>query len=752
MQLSSDFWDWDLSRVKDLGKHKAFRENNGLPDKMRRLTKWAPRGEKKLAPGLFPELVDCWNHRRLDMIDCFDGAAIRDAIPRDCCHSSFIFDLSQNVTRAPFRSATVGVTSCITPGGELLMPHLGRTLMGFEKLLLQGIPFSRLVLGKETEVQLSDLAGNAMSVPVIGATILAAICAPYLRDNQSRGNKDFPLSTFEIKVQHDLDGGAVSAERGDLHNAERRNEPTGLEDVICDLAENLASCAYHCSVLCTSESSGTCTTDSKFLECQNCGWQVSHGAADRYQVDSHDLVEIKFRSANRSDPHMFERKLRNAAPSILRLAKGSESVLSNGNGLESYSFQLQQVDRKVGKWTLTYGAWEDCGSGRQVAEIRLDVGRLAHLSGLGAAAFIRCFAPAIRDNPKRGPLKDIARFVYKVGQGKSGLVWETPNSPFACSLTIEEEDSESRVPSLRGLIGLDDKVAKELKKQKITKKYIPTFASRNPYSHYPKNWKFSPGVIVVSDDSSGVVNGRYMKMSCQHTVHLSALWRREGGPESEPMYLFFRPNVVRAGLDVAVFSPSPSYRDGIEVCELHDWIPENAFDKTTHKTKAKMLTWTPQSALRVEIPKPIMDVTAEEPSHFEREIIGHDTSQTTGPALCKVKHIPEKVVVALLEFIQVDNTNSSGLVEIDLTGKFGTRSAKRLSIVAGPALLKFAASGKMPIKLSEFYRLPSDIPDLGRSESYCPTRPAPKWVQKSESVFCRMYDPEESNKYFHVSI
>jgi hypothetical protein len=39
-------------------------------------------------------------------------------------------------------------------------------MMGFEKLLLQGIPFTRLALGPETEVQLSDLAGNAVSIIV----------------------------------------------------------------------------------------------------------------------------------------------------------------------------------------------------------------------------------------------------------------------------------------------------------------------------------------------------------------------------------------------------------------------------------------------------------------------------------------------------------------------------------------------------------------------------------------------------------
>ena len=88
-----------------------------------------------------------------DMIDCFVAAGARDAISRDASHHHFSWDLSQNVTRTPFRSSTVGVSDCVTPGGELFMPRLGRTVMGYEKLTLQGIPFSRLLLGPETEVQ-----------------------------------------------------------------------------------------------------------------------------------------------------------------------------------------------------------------------------------------------------------------------------------------------------------------------------------------------------------------------------------------------------------------------------------------------------------------------------------------------------------------------------------------------------------------------------------------------------------------------
>lgn len=59
-----------------------------------------------------------------------------------------------------------GVAGCVTPGGIFFLPHLGRPLLGCEKLLLQGIPYFRLLLGNETEVQLGDLAGKLCAMKV----------------------------------------------------------------------------------------------------------------------------------------------------------------------------------------------------------------------------------------------------------------------------------------------------------------------------------------------------------------------------------------------------------------------------------------------------------------------------------------------------------------------------------------------------------------------------------------------------------
>ena len=248
--------------------------------------------------------------------DCIRQWSVRDAISRDPLHHAFSWDLSQNVTRTQFRMATVGVSGCVTPGGELLLPHRGRTVMGYEKLLLQGIPFSRLLLGPETEVQLSDLAGNAMSVSVVSATMLSAICAPQLRKERSLSKTKALMNEFALGQHHDYANGAVLGERGDLHKTPH-GSPKTFQEVFSDIANDLARDAFYSSVLCTCESSGTTSKNPKILMSSLCGMSICHTCSGRYQTSSHDLKEINFTAENaRPDAHAFERKLRCAVPSI----------------------------------------------------------------------------------------------------------------------------------------------------------------------------------------------------------------------------------------------------------------------------------------------------------------------------------------------------------------------------------------------------------------------------------------------------
>jgi hypothetical protein len=212
------------------------------------------------------------------------------------------------------------------------------------------------------------------------------------------------------------------------------------------------------------------------------------------------------------------------------------------------------------------------------------------------------------------------------------------------------------------------------------------------------------------------------------------------------MYLFYKPNVVRCKLDEAVFSPTPSYKDSMEVCVLSDWLPENCLDAKKHSTKARLLEWKEAPHLNVKVPVPTMIVAAHGTSFHERLLA--DCSQVSeGPVLCEMTNIPKEVIESLLEYNKANN--SSGISVIDLVGKSGTRNAKRLSIIAAPSLQKFAAEGKLPLSLNEWLRLP-DIPNLGKCTVNNPSRPKERWELRSGESFERVYDAEESNEYYMV--
>ena len=82
----------------------------------------------------------------------------------DSLYKSLVWDVSQNVDRA---KSGQGLVSAITPNGIDFVSNRQTTLPGSELLVLQGIPTRRLHIGNESERELQDLAGNAMSTTVI---------------------------------------------------------------------------------------------------------------------------------------------------------------------------------------------------------------------------------------------------------------------------------------------------------------------------------------------------------------------------------------------------------------------------------------------------------------------------------------------------------------------------------------------------------------------------------------------------------
>jgi hypothetical protein len=176
-----------------------------------------------------------------------------------------------------------------------------------------------------------------MSVSVICATMLSAICAPQLRRARSNKSKTL-LANFALSQKYDASNGAVLAERGDLFGKDRDSKSAkDFVETFAKIAKDLAQDAVRSSVLCTCESSGRVTSDPKIMECTGCGMVICHECSGRQQTSSHDLKEIEAGAENgRPDPHVFERKLRCVVPAILHLGDGWESVVENCEGLESY--------------------------------------------------------------------------------------------------------------------------------------------------------------------------------------------------------------------------------------------------------------------------------------------------------------------------------------------------------------------------------------------------------------------------------
>ncbi|KAI1440582.1 hypothetical protein F5Y02DRAFT_432101 [Annulohypoxylon stygium] len=87
-----------------------------------------------------------------------------------------IYDLSQNIDRSK-NGSPLGITGCLTPNGIHYMSDQCRMVSGYETLALQGLPLHRIEFATETQEQLRDLAGNAMSTTVIGAVLQALFMA-----------------------------------------------------------------------------------------------------------------------------------------------------------------------------------------------------------------------------------------------------------------------------------------------------------------------------------------------------------------------------------------------------------------------------------------------------------------------------------------------------------------------------------------------------------------------------------------------
>ena len=127
--------------------------------------------------------IDYWKRQPTRVIDVMDICVAHGLNQQvDIRFKPLLVDVSQNIDRTPLTHSPsalnrVGIIGCLTPSGQPIITNRMRPVTGVEVLALQGLPVDEMILATETQAQMQDLAGNAMSVTVIGAASLSLISA-----------------------------------------------------------------------------------------------------------------------------------------------------------------------------------------------------------------------------------------------------------------------------------------------------------------------------------------------------------------------------------------------------------------------------------------------------------------------------------------------------------------------------------------------------------------------------------------------
>jgi len=199
----------------------------------------------------------------------------------------------------------------MTPTMIPYVTNRGGPLIGIEALALQGIPADELLLTRETEDQLADLAGNAMSSTVVGTCMVAAIIlfSKYL---------DGAQDDMEVRYDAHVTDSAIAEVGDDLEDriigqdqlASKSLDLAELSDIS---VEDILSDAVKSSRYCICEGP-TGTSKSPTLLCKACAHTRCDDCSNRpiHEYEPHP------HSDERLDAMTFARRLKSVLP--MRLA------------------------------------------------------------------------------------------------------------------------------------------------------------------------------------------------------------------------------------------------------------------------------------------------------------------------------------------------------------------------------------------------------------------------------------------------
>ena len=247
-----------------------------------------------------------------------------------------VWNLSQNVDRN-VGTGKLGTCPCLTPSMIPYITNRGGPMVGIEALSMQGLPVDELLLTRENEDQLADLAGNAMSTTVVGACIMAALIVG--RKLLKAGNDTVAYEERNTNIELIDEIGDDDVNQLDLDNLKLGSSTTqGIsgEDQLVKKPLNLTAAeegslpdllqdAQRSSRLCQCEGRKD-MTDRVLNRCSDCGSSSCVRCGGRPE---HNYAPIDLAKERRLHPSDFARTLKSVLPMALQLTNITEDLLSS---------------------------------------------------------------------------------------------------------------------------------------------------------------------------------------------------------------------------------------------------------------------------------------------------------------------------------------------------------------------------------------------------------------------------------------
>lgn len=338
-----------------------------------------------------------------------------------------------------------------------MIPYItnrGGPMIGLEALSLQGLPVDELLLTRETEDQLADLAGNAMSTTVVGASIMAAlVIGKTLLSGVSNG---------KLEDVMEVDAPSATIEKHITGDEQLELKPLDLATTTEHSLPALLRNAVRSSRLCDCEGR-TGVTSRVVQRCEDCGTSACIKCGGRPE---HKYLPLDFAASPRLSPTEFSAELKAALPMCLSIEGVDDRYLEETRKSSNGSIPDNEWDTwKASVLAASQSELRFLALKRQeiwVATYNSPTASLELLLHPKRAEW-RLFGKPESSVPANSPIRNllafpVARFVCR--KGLLDGVWEFA-LPQATSFELQIEGLGELVPAWESRLGLQGSPFKE---------------------------------------------------------------------------------------------------------------------------------------------------------------------------------------------------------------------------------------------------------------------------------------------------